>query len=1019
MDKEQGRAQVASLVEKFSTNASGHLDPSYGEYQVRTDFITPLLHAFGWDVYNDKQHSPGLREVMEEAFVAVSEEKASKRPDYELRLARQRKLFVEAKKPSVQIDRAKAPAFQARRYGYSASLPIVVLTNFHQLAIYDCVQKPSHDDEAHHSRILLVGYQDFLARFDDLWDFFARDTVYSGVFDERFRVDVSRRGAQQFDDFFLGQVRRWRELLAIDINANCPSLTPTELSYFVQRFLSRLVFLRICEDRDIEKYEALRELSSGATFDALMEMLQRADEFYDSGLFHLLDEQRLGIRLSDYTLQTIISELYYPHSPYTFAVVETEMLGEIYEQFLGEEISIQAGAVVITEKPEVRESGGVVPTPRYIVDSIVERTLHPLIRGRSPEDLRSFTVADPCCGSGVFLLAAFEMLAEHYLEWYVADGVDKHRGRSIVQASGDRWSLTFEERRQILIRHIRGVDIDSNAVEVAKFSLFLKLIEGESKPALQEFFKTSGTPVLPTLDNCLKSGNSLVNAREWMRATGPMPQGLIERVMPFDWRAEFEEDFQAGGFSAVIENPPYVRIQNMITYYPEEVRYYQNAASPYATARQDNFDKYALFLERSLSLLKPGGRIGAIIPNKFMTIQSGRALRSLLAEARVIESIVNFGAKKVFGKAISNYTCLLILERSERQAPVSLERVTSLEAWRYGAPGQVTSIEHENFSGAAWRFTDPLTQRVFTRMQSSYPSKLGSVAEIFVGVQTSKDEIYILHPTRETEDYVFVTRQGQEWRIEKGILRPSLYKVSIVPYQRPTANAWMIFPYDIATNANGKKVAHLLQPEDFSARFPGCFAYLQAHQAELESRKTTGGLNDERQWYQFGRSQSITKFDSPKIILPALSTGARYAFDDSNIVVTGGGNGPYYLLRPNDEEEVPILYLLALLHHPAIEAFIRISPTTFGGGYYGHGKQFLSGIPVPLGNPGRIRQICESVRDLVTAQDAVLSARTEPTRATRKRLVDILRKSIEDLVSLQLELSEDDVELMAAVPIPE
>ena len=382
--KAVARLRVSELVRSFRLNEDDYLGSSYNETQARTDFITPLLEALGWDVHNAGGQPLAWREVIEEATVEVGEERLSKKPDYELRLARQRKLFIEAKKPSVHIDRDRASAFQTRRYGYSASLPISVLTSFYQVAIYDCRPTPNDMDEARVARLALIRYDQFEEQFDSLWETFSRESVYSGAFDRRLAVDVAHHGTEQFDIYFLAQVRAWRERLAVDIQANTPGLTAAELTYAVQLFLSRIVFLRICEDRDIEKYESLRSLRTGDTFEALMAALRRADEFYDSGLFHLLDDSRLGIRISDGTLRSIIDELYYPKSPYTFAVVETEVLGEIYEQFLGEEIAIVDGGVQIVDKPEVRESGGVFPTPRYIVDAIVGRTLAPALGGKQP-----------------------------------------------------------------------------------------------------------------------------------------------------------------------------------------------------------------------------------------------------------------------------------------------------------------------------------------------------------------------------------------------------------------------------------------------------------------------------------------------------------------------------------------------------------------------------------------------------------------------------------------------------------
>lgn len=1016
--KAAARARVGELVQSFRRNEADYLRAVYNETQARTDFITPLLAAFGWDVHNAAGQPLGLREVIEEATVEVGEERLSKKPDYELRLARQRKLFVEAKKPSIHIDRNRDAAFQTRRYGYSASLPIAVLTNFHQLAVYDCKPKPDLADEANVARILLVRYDEFEARFDELWPLLSRAAVYSGDFDRRFSVDVTRHGAEQFDDFFLRQVRSWRERLAQDIHRNTPGLLPEELTYAVQLFLLRIVFLRICEDRDIERYETLRDLAAGdGSFNALLAELRRADAFYDSGLFRLLDDARLGVRISDDVLSGIINELYYPQSPYTFAVVETEVLGEIYEQFLGEIITIDAaGAVDITSKPEVREIGGVVPTPRYIVDAIVQRTLGPHLAGKAPTDLAVFTVADICCGSGIFLLSVFEFLNDHYLAWYQANDRAAHVGRTIYEAGAGLWRLTFEEKRRILLAHVRGVDIDANAVEVARFSLLLKLIEDEGAAGLRDYVERTGTPALPELEGTLRAGNSLVSQAEWTAARGALPARLLEKVNPFSWADEFPVETARDGFDVIVGNPPYIRIQNMQAYSPEEAAFYQNAASPYTTARQDNFDKYALFIERSLSLVRPDGRLGFIIPHKFMTIHAGRALRRLVTAGHVLEEIVHFGVQQVFGRQAANYTCLLILDR-QGKADVTVERVDALEPWRYGTPGPRNVLPAEELTDDPWQFADDDTRALFARVRAACGRELGNAAEIFVGVQTSADPIYIYRAVAETAETVTLRWDGRDWPIERGILRPCLHDARLHPYTRAEANAWMIFPYEIGHNGT-RTMARLIQPADMARLFPVCFAYLTARQAELERRNVVGGTAADRQFYQFGRSQSLTKFDSPKIILPILSLEARYAYDESNIMMTGGGNGPYYLIRPQDGAPESNFFLLAVLHHPLSEAMVRTHTSPFRGGYYSHGKQFIEHLPIPPATPIQRTEIETLVLQLIDANDAVLAARTPRQKTIYERNATALREQIEDRVSTLYGLSAADVILAKAVPIP-
>lgn len=1017
VEKEAARKRIVELVKRFKRNEADHLRAAYNETQARTEFITPLLEAFGWDVHNKAGLPLAFREVIEEATVEVGEERLSKKPDYELRLARQRKLFVEAKKPSVHIDRDRAPAFQTRRYGYSASLPISIVTNFHQLAIYDCRPIPAETDEPHVARIKLIRYEDYEAHFDELWALLSRDAVYSGDFDRRFEVDATRHGAEQFDDFFLGQVRGWRERLAVDIHANTPGLTAEELTYAVQLFLSRIVFLRICEDREIEKYETLKNLDAATAFDGLMAILRRADEFYDSGLFELLDDERLGIRISDATLMSIIRELYYPQSPYTFAVVETEVLGEIYEQFLGEVITVEGGKAKIVSKPEVRESGGVVPTPSFIADRIVERTLGPAIASKSPTALEGFTVADICCGSGIFLLSAYEYLLGHYLNWYVNDGPAKYAGWQIYEAGADLWRLTFEEKRRVLLLHIRGVDIDENAVEVAQFSLLLKLIEDESEAALNEYVRTHKQPALPSLGDTIRCGNSLVSTVEWQATGGVMPAALREKVNPFSWAKEFTTEMAAGGFNVIVGNPPYIRIQNMVTYSREEIAYYQREDSPYTTARQDNFDKYALFIERSLSLVRPDGRIGVIVPHKFMSIQAGRALRALLTADDVLEQVVHFGVKQVFGRGTSNYTCILIMNRAGSDH-VELERAGPLEEWRYGRQGQVTRIQADELGEDPWEFADDDVRALFTHIRDRFPVRLSEVAEIEVGVQTSADGIYIFRETASDTDTVTLHWNDRDWHIERAILRPCLHDVRLYAYTRPEPNAWVIFPYELIVNGNGRIRARLIQPDEMKAHYPGCWDYLCARRRELEKRNIVGGAAAERQWYQYGRSQSLTKFDRPKIILPVLSLEPRYAYDELNTLFTGGGNGPYYMVRAREDADVSTLYLLALLNHPLSEAFVRTNTSTFRGGYYSHGKQFIENLPVPV--PEEAQRIAVEVKaaELIAAIDDLAAARIGRTRTRKQREVNELRSEVEQLVSAIFGLSAADKTTIDAVPIP-
>lgn len=1013
--KEEALKRVRQIVSSFRINEASYTAPKskYNETQVRTDYITPLLEAFGWDVYNHLSKPLDLRDVYEEVTVEVGEEKLSKRPDYELRVARQRKYFVEAKKPSVNIEKDISSAFQVRRYGFSASLPISVLTNFKQLAIYDCYHIPSETDEAHVARLGLYSFEEFETKFDELYERISREAVFSGSFDKIYLTDSPKHEVQQFDGHFLRQVSEWRMLLAQDIHLKNKGLSPDELTYIVQLFLSRIIFLRICEDRDIEKYQTLKALGTAKTFESFMSLLEEADNFYDSGLFDLLIDKRTGVVISNEVLSHIIEELYYPKSPYTFAVVEAGVLGEIYELFLGKVIKIDAnGKVETIEKPEVRESGGVVPTPQFIVNDILARTLISAINGKSPDELQNFTLADICCGSGVFLLGAFDILLNYHIDWYINHSEENHHGK-IYEVSKGQWRLNFEEKRNILLNVIRGVDIDSNAVEIAKFSLLLKLIEGETEESLKAFVEATKEKVLPKLDDVIRFGNSLIEHEALSFVTDG--SDLADKVNPFTWEDEFPEEMKVGGFDVIVGNPPYIRIQNMVNYSPEEVALYRDKSSSYDTARSGNFDKYTLFIERSLNLISAEGVVGLIVPNKFMTTMTGEAVRELMTEHKFLKEIVHFGALQVFGRETANYTCTLVLNKTGNDC-FSFEKVEDLVKWKYGEAGALQTISSNQINKEPWAFCSESASVIFDKLNNESSVVMGGkngLADIFVGVQTSNDSVYIFTPKRETADQVFFDWNDQEWCIEREILRPCLHDVVLAAYEKPKANKYMIFPYRIE---DGR--AHLIQPDEMKIHFPNAWSYLSANKEELEKRNIVGGSRAERQWYQFGRSQSLTKFTGAKIVLPILSLEPKYAFDDQNIVVTGGGNGPYYLVSPKSGQITDLYFLLAILCHPVSEAMVRSRTSVFGGGYYSHGKQFIEHLPVPSYTVKEKEEIASLVRKVIDVSAARDKAILPRDITKLDRIFKQLKNRIEQQVTSLYGLTDEEMISVREVPIP-
>jgi adenine-specific DNA-methyltransferase len=509
IDKQSARKKIAELVNRFEEQYASYTNSDYNETQTRQDFIDPFFKALGWDMDNEEGYAEAYREVINEDKVKISG--ATKAPDYSFRLVGGKRLFfVEAKKPSISVKEDIHPAYQVRRYGWSAKLPISIITDFEEFAIYDCTKKPDLLDKASVARIRYLTFRDYLKEFDFIWETFSKEQVLKGSFDKFIQSDTRKKGTATVDKDFLESLDRWRTYLAINISWNNKNLDEDEINFAVQQTIDRIIFLRIAEDRSVEPYGNLKHtIKQGNFYSNLFDLFRKADEKYNSGLFdQKKDRISKDLIIENKIVKTIINELYYPESPYEFSVLSVEILGSAYEQFLGKVIRITpAHHAKIEEKPEVRKAGGVYYTPQYIVDYIVKNTVGKLIEGKTPKEISKIKIVDPACGSGSFLIGAFQYLLDWHKNYYSDNGkISKGKKDNPLTPDGH---LTTAEKKRILLNNIFGVDIDVNAVEVTKLSLLLKCMEGETEASINQQFKLFHERVLPTLDENIKDGNSL------------------------------------------------------------------------------------------------------------------------------------------------------------------------------------------------------------------------------------------------------------------------------------------------------------------------------------------------------------------------------------------------------------------------------------------------------------------------------------------------------------------------------
>jgi len=808
--------EILQLVDRFDRNLDAYRSGEYNETQLRREFLDPFFTALGWDVENKQGYAGAYKHVIHEDAIKVGG--ATKAPDYCFRIGGTRKFFVEAKKPSVNLKDEISPAYQLRRYAWSAKLPLSILTDFDEFAVYDCRVKPVSTDAAATTRTLYLQFKEYPEHWEEIASIFSREAVLKGSFDKYAESTKAKKGTAEVDDAFLKEIEAWRDTLARTIALRNTELTQRELNFAVQRTIDRMIFLRICEDRGIETYGALMALLNGEhVYKRLCELFHRADEKYNSGLFHFRkekdrleqpDELTLGLSIDDKPLKEIIRNLYYPDSPYEFSVLPADILGQVYEQFLGKVIRLTPGhRAVVEDKPEVKKAGGVYYTPTYIVDYIVKNTVGKLLgvltpsptasepplsqfgRGDggevkkqpTPKQVSKLRILDPACGSGSFLIGAYQYLLDWHRDWYVNDGPEKWAtGRSPVlyQVSGGDWRLTTTERKRILLNNIYGVDIDPQAVEVTKLSLLLKVLEGENEQTISRQLRMFRERALPDLGSNIKCGNSLIGPDFYEgKQLSLMDDEERLRINVFDWKKEFAEIFReeslpllggdkegvsrgeiskketpprsspkrgggparlspdavdrdAGGFDAVIGNPPYVLLQEEFRD-DRQLEYFRSSFE----GASYKIDTYHLFIEQGLNLCRVDGCFSMITPANFLTNNHLAKLRRIIVERATVQSIVIVDGGVFRGISVDNAVFVFRPGKPTGKdfeithANIENQRLSQSSVAKV-SPKRALADEHVLFTGTTETTFSNLWERILAKTRP-----LGDLADVNFGKQ--------------------------------------------------------------------------------------------------------------------------------------------------------------------------------------------------------------------------------------------------------------------------------------------
>ncbi len=619
-----------------------------------------------------------------------------------------------------------------------------------------------------------------------------------------------------------------------------------------QKLCDRIIFILFAEDRSLLKPNTVKEIRSRHAADGFgdrsmydyyklyFNAINTGNDKlgipkYNGGLF-ATDEMLDSLKIDDSYLDMEAQKL----SDFDFeSEISVNILGHIFEQSLTdlEEMNASINDTEFDKKKSKRKKDGVFYTPEYITRYIVENTLGKLCSDKKvelkiePETvvlnprkltkaeqsykevllnyrewLTHLKILDPACGSGAFLNQALEFLIrEHTLI------------RDLLLPYEDLM-IGYEVEKSILEHNLYGVDINEDAVEIARLSLWLRTAHKGRE--------------LTSLNDKIVCANSLL-------------------AMPFE----------ENSFDVVIGNPPYVRVQGLKSNYEDEAKLYEQK---YRSAT-GNYDIYALFLEKSFKMLKPTGKLSYILPHKFLIADFGSGLRGFLAENRAVESLLHFGSDMVFEDA-STYTCIVTL--SHKNQKLNFKSISPKNIFNELI---YNTIDYDKLNANKWNLSNNNISKVLAKINQQ-PFKVKDVfSRIFTGIQTSADDIYLL---LKSKDGLYSKSLNTIVEIEDGLLKPMLKGEDISRYKNISNHYFIIFPYSIEDSK-----AKPMSEEYIRDNFPKGYEYLKANEEFLRGREK-GRFDNPKEWFLFSRKQGIDGVEQVKIITPDIAFNSQMSLDD-------------------------------------------------------------------------------------------------------------------------------------------
>ena len=952
--KEEAKEKIKELIEDFRLNYSRYKHLT--EADIETKLVEELfVKVLGWnkDDFN-KQAKAGRGEKSGHA-------------DYAFYIKDKLVFFLEAKKIGISLD--KEADKQVVSYALSRRVPFAVSTNFEHLKIF-CVEQ---ENGINNKFRVFDNPQSYITDFDNLW-FLSKESFEQGLILKKAESEGRLKKRVSIDKALLEDLMHIRKLISDDIEKKYTGKYQiNEKDEIVQRIIDRLIFVRRCEDIGINpddiKLEELRHLPHNKIYHRLMEIFKKYNSVYNSGLFAIAKDNDCDvIDIDGGIIQKLAYYLYESKDKgyiYNFDWIDADVLGQVYEQYLGIILAqTKSGKAKLKAGTDIKKQHGIYYTPTYIVDYIVKNTVGELLKDKKVK-ASEIKILDPACGSGSFLIKAFDYLAESI------EGSDESKQHRL-DSQGN-----YSVKTEILKNNIYGVDLDNKAVEITKLNLLLKAAE-------------KGRKLPEEIDAHIRHGNSLID------------NDSVAGLNAFKWIG----DFQEGSFDVVIGNPPYIRIQ---TLEDNSVDFFN---SHYKSATK-NYDIYALFVEKGFSLLKEGGMLGFILPSKFFNADYGEGLRKVIAENKALYKIVNFKDFQVFDGA-TTYTCLLFLKKEKNKQfeyfeladrenlPVS----RTLISFKFKKSKQEQPKEAE-----PWNFVSNESKGLMGRLDG-VKLRLGNIcSELFVGLQTSADPIYIIQILEEEKNFyeIVCRKTNKRYKIEKEIIKPILMGKDIHRWIILWRKLGLIFPYEIKDSK-----AVLIEESVFKEKFPKAWEYFLDNKKFLDMREN-GKWKHKKNWHAFVYEKNLSSFSQLKILTQVLASKNSFTFDEKgDYYFVGGGNAGGYGITLKDEYSKDYYFILSVLNSKLLEFYLKKISTPFRGGYYSYGKRFIEKLPIIIPSEKEKDKLSELTRKQLERNKLLNSFGDKKTSETAKIKEEIKKTDaeIDELVYKIYGITEEEKKII-------